>query len=416
MHQEMFIPKTLTIGFQTRSDTFTGKLAYVIYTDHKGKLRKEGSWNSWRDKTIEPITLTNDPTSGFTFNKGVKRDGYWGNGRSVIRVWDPRDFEFEISIDNLIGILMHSDVSKRDITEPCVFAWYGTELILLPTNSDEYKESVKFTDNQSKKFSSKELVVGYTYQPRNERETVVYMGRLDQYEVNHEYSNNATKYVAKSKGKNHAFISTDTKRIFFKSPSSFIAHVVAEEVHADYASLVDTFYTSTETQPVVDVTLTPKRFIIDTDSPYYRADIAIRISPTQYLTLNDNSWYYYRNAVPHFLPGYLYTWDSVTKTLTTANVFFRKDADDRNRYRYGSPYIHEPIPVDIEHQLLDINTKIAREVPAPTTDPDAPTEWQRKQPIYDKAAVIDVVQRLISTLDTGSVDFVLADGKTVKIR
>ena len=45
-----FIPKKIKVGFQERKDTYSGKLAYVIYYDEKNNLRKEQSWNSWRDK------------------------------------------------------------------------------------------------------------------------------------------------------------------------------------------------------------------------------------------------------------------------------------------------------------------------------------------------------------------------------
>src|ERR1035437_6359770 len=133
----LYIPKKIKTGFQERQGTFTGKLAYINYFDDKNVLRKEKSWQSWRDSKIEPIEFENTPRNGYLFNKGVKRDGYyWGSGRSVIRVYDPRDFEFEVTVDNLIGILMHSDVSKRDIVEECIFAWEGTELVLLPVNSE----------------------------------------------------------------------------------------------------------------------------------------------------------------------------------------------------------------------------------------------------------------------------------------
>ena len=144
MKTNLFIPTKIKVGFQKRTDTFTGKLAYVIYYDEKGKIRKETSWSNWRDDKIEAVEFDNTARNGFLFNKGIKRDGYhWGSGRSVIRVYDPRDFEFEITVDNLIGILMHSDVSKRDIVENCVYAWTGGDLVLLPTNSEEYRQSVE---------------------------------------------------------------------------------------------------------------------------------------------------------------------------------------------------------------------------------------------------------------------------------
>lgn len=69
MRSCIFIPKTINVGYQNRSGTYTGKLAYVIYYDEKGKLRKETSWNGWRDKNIPNNEYDNIPTEGFVLNK-----------------------------------------------------------------------------------------------------------------------------------------------------------------------------------------------------------------------------------------------------------------------------------------------------------------------------------------------------------
>jgi hypothetical protein len=37
----IFIAPKIRVGFQNRTDCFTGKLAYIIYYDTKGKIRKE---------------------------------------------------------------------------------------------------------------------------------------------------------------------------------------------------------------------------------------------------------------------------------------------------------------------------------------------------------------------------------------
>jgi len=63
------IPKTIKVGFQKRADTYTQQLGYIIYYDQKNVLRKESSWESWRDKKIEPQEFKNEPTSGFVLNK-----------------------------------------------------------------------------------------------------------------------------------------------------------------------------------------------------------------------------------------------------------------------------------------------------------------------------------------------------------
>lgn len=55
MNTNIFIPTKINVGFQERKDTYTGKLAYVIYFDEKGKLRKETSWQGWRDENIPNV-------------------------------------------------------------------------------------------------------------------------------------------------------------------------------------------------------------------------------------------------------------------------------------------------------------------------------------------------------------------------
>lgn len=261
---KMFIPKKIKIGFQQREGTYTGKLAYIIYYDEKGKLRKEASWNSWKDDTIDTVEFDNVPQSGYIFNKGVQRDGYWGSGRSVIRVYDNRDFEFEISVDNLMGILMHSDVSKRDIVEQCVFAWEGTELVLLPVNSKEYQASVEYTAKQDQKITSKELVEGYTYQAKKLDTPLVYMGQREWFDWNSGYEDKGKitrKYDLKStyvqlhesKGKKHVFY--DGTKFITKTPADLSA-ILIDTIHDNYANLVEQFFDTENSQKIIGLSMT----------------------------------------------------------------------------------------------------------------------------------------------------------------
>lgn len=247
MKTNLFIPSKLRVGFQKRADTFTKKLAYVIYYDEKGKIRKETSWQQWRHKDIDVLELDNDPQIGFTLNKGIQRYSDWGNGRSVVRVWDPRDFEFEISVDNLLGILMHSDVSKRDIQQDCVFAWYGTELVLLPTNCDEYQQSVKHTEKQAMKFSAKSLVQGYTYTKKKDTSSMMYLGFYNTYKEVRDYENESR--IWEDSGKKHWFIDTQYIDKHYGCAETKTAAVFSnaeiEETHTSYADEFQKLYRST---------------------------------------------------------------------------------------------------------------------------------------------------------------------------
>ena len=113
MATNIFIPKKIKVGFQTRNDTYTKKLAYVIYYDQKNKLRKEKSWEGWRDEKIEPEDYDNEPTTGFVLNKKVGGYQYHYDMRQTyVRVFDPRGFEFEITIPNLLYILENTSSIK----------------------------------------------------------------------------------------------------------------------------------------------------------------------------------------------------------------------------------------------------------------------------------------------------------------
>ena len=58
----IYIPEKIKVGYQSRDDTYTKKLAYAIYYYEKGKLRKETSWQNLRDEKIEPDDFENEPT------------------------------------------------------------------------------------------------------------------------------------------------------------------------------------------------------------------------------------------------------------------------------------------------------------------------------------------------------------------
>lgn len=236
MKSNLYIPTKIRIGFQERSDTFTGKLAYVVCFDEKGKLRKETSWNSWCDKEIPFIDLDNKPVNGFMLNKGVQRGGHFGSGRSIIRVHHPDDFEFEISIDNLIGILMNNDVSKRDIQGECVFSWSGKGLILLPTNSIEYEEAIKFTAKQSNLISTKDLKKGFTYSQKKNNFELIYLGYF-------KFFDNYIKIdrINKQKSfKKHVFFNKQLST-FVTPTTSTLSECISDTMYQEYSTIYSYF-------------------------------------------------------------------------------------------------------------------------------------------------------------------------------
>ncbi len=179
MKYKFNIPGKINVGFQNRGDTYTGKLAYVVYTDDKGVLRKERSWNGWRDKKIEAQEFENVPTEGFVLNKKVGDERWgWNPRKAWVRVYDPRDFEFEISVNNLVFILEEcSSIKGKGLEGEFVYAWDGAELMLLPVSSQEYKESVAYKEACQNKVTKKDMKEGCCYLNKDGDE-VMYLGRL----------------------------------------------------------------------------------------------------------------------------------------------------------------------------------------------------------------------------------------------
>ena len=188
MNTNIFVPSKINVGFQNRQGTYTGKLAYVIYFDEKGKLRKETSWNSWRDESIPNEIYDNEPTEGFVLNKkvgGVEESWGWDVRKTYTRIYDPRGFEFEITVPNLLWILENCDCIKgKGLEGQFVYGWDGKELVLVPVESPDYKEiQAKNKIIHNNEFiKAKDLILGATYEMLN-GERYVYMGKYDEYDI-----------------------------------------------------------------------------------------------------------------------------------------------------------------------------------------------------------------------------------------
>lgn len=139
---ELYLPKTLKVGYQYRDTKFEKKIGYVIYYDHTGKLRKETSWEHWRDKQIDSNEFENTPTEGFMIHSNIKDK--WSQRQEYLSIYDPRGFEFEITIDNFIYIIQHCNIINTGIVGKLVYVWKGADLILMPTaDNTTYSELSK---------------------------------------------------------------------------------------------------------------------------------------------------------------------------------------------------------------------------------------------------------------------------------
>jgi hypothetical protein len=169
-------------------------LAYIIYYDTKGKLRKETSWESWRDKKIDSNEFINEPTEGFVVNKNVGgvSSGYhsWDTRMEKIRIYDPRGFEFEITLPNLLYILENATSTKgKGLEGKFIYGWDAKDLVLIPEDSPEYKEMMQYSSLQSQKVAKKDLILGGIYLD-NTGKKITYLQEANQYDM---YGENPAK-------------------------------------------------------------------------------------------------------------------------------------------------------------------------------------------------------------------------------
>lgn len=116
---------------------------------------------------------------GFVLNK--KAGGYssgWNHRQSVCRVYDPRGFEFEITIENLLYILEHTNsIVGKGLEGKFIYGWDRERLVLLPESCPEYSEMIAFTKLQETRISAKELVVGRKYLTTSNEEWL-FLGKI----------------------------------------------------------------------------------------------------------------------------------------------------------------------------------------------------------------------------------------------
>lgn len=204
MTKSFNIPDEIHIGFQERTDTYKDRLGFVTYKDTLGQLKSEKSWNDWRNNSIDPLVTVNEPREGFILNRNG--GGSWGHfdRAEFVRVYDPLGFEIEISIDNLMKIILHNGISKGNgIEGKLVYAWEQgkRKLSLLPETCEEYSNSAKSKVDTSDAvlYKKGDLKEGFKYLFKNGK-CLTYLGKhtlnVKQYgkEISGHLFTNGTKY------------------------------------------------------------------------------------------------------------------------------------------------------------------------------------------------------------------------------
>lgn len=239
MQKNIFIPKQCKVGFRERRGTFNGKLGFVIYK--QGNVwKQETSWSDWieknkkEDASFNPVIFDNVPMEGFVLNKKAGGGNYgWNNRNTYCRVYDPRGFEIEISIDNLLYILDYTNsIIGKGLEGSFIYGWSGKNLVLIPCNSPDYEIFVEFSEVKGTKINVKKLVAGGIYLSSLNQKVMFISNHNNKYWI---YDYRMAKIYVKDSLNLCKHIDTDIS--FYNSLYQTLI------VHPEYIGIKDTIYT-----------------------------------------------------------------------------------------------------------------------------------------------------------------------------
>jgi hypothetical protein len=171
-----------------------------------------------------------------------------------IRVYDPRGFEFEITVENLLYILQEcTSVKGKGLEGEFVYAWDKKDLVLLPVSSQEYVSCADFTAGLSKKVSKSDMKEGCVYITKKQ-EHVIYLGKQQWFGGTfYDWKDSASKSVwsFEDKGERHVFAFIDEEKRscdkwFCDTGFTKISSKVSDVISTEYAKKFEEFKDSYE--------------------------------------------------------------------------------------------------------------------------------------------------------------------------
>lgn len=167
----------LVVGYHENFnlDIDNAPLAFLTYDAHDAASKKRiDTVKNWYGSE-KMCNLDNPPLSGFTFVDVVSR---CCTKNKLMRVFDPRGFIVEVSIDILLEIMQSATIKNGVIQEKCFWARKGTENILIPENTPLHEQYLSETVYaKAANISTKKLKVGGLYINKDGKK-YFYLGKL----------------------------------------------------------------------------------------------------------------------------------------------------------------------------------------------------------------------------------------------
>lgn len=140
MLRDIKFPEKYYVGFQkqrfSREDNFRMLGFATPNTGDYAFKKRKASVDGWSEKDLTPLDMDNKPTHGFKIVDAVSR---YSTSNKKFRVEDPRGFELEIDVYNLLEIIEKHTIVQGTIMEPMLWGRFGGDNYLISGNSAEYK-------------------------------------------------------------------------------------------------------------------------------------------------------------------------------------------------------------------------------------------------------------------------------------
>jgi hypothetical protein len=165
----------LYVGFQKRNTESGSPLGFLTPWGEdaasKGRMATVDKWAS--SSKLKSIVIDNVPVTGFRISDHARRGG-WRGGSTVIQIEDPRGFELQITVDNMIQIMNNNICVNGEIQIPCVWGRDGKENILLPINSEPYENAMENTERLKQTVSMRSVKIGNKIEMKDGRVGIYY--------------------------------------------------------------------------------------------------------------------------------------------------------------------------------------------------------------------------------------------------
>jgi hypothetical protein len=136
------------------------------YEDNAAGRKRQAQVDNWSRGKMTSVIIDNKPMIGFRISRGLRRLG-WNHHATSVRIEDPRGFEVDISVSNMMMLTDNNLLENGEILRECVWGRDGGANVLLPVNSSPYVAATVNTERMTTTVNSRTVALGDTVLLKN---------------------------------------------------------------------------------------------------------------------------------------------------------------------------------------------------------------------------------------------------------